>query len=111
MKISITYSFTDQQILDFLDTAGRGSRYWNESSLELVAGANDALFGMKGTNILDSEDGKEYSLNRDKIENGLEIMAKKYPKHFIDFAVREDYDEMTGDVFLQCALFGEVIYS
>jgi len=37
------------------------------------------------------------------------VMAKKEPRHFADF-LKEDYDETTGDVFLQCCLFGEVIY-
>ena len=44
-----------------------------------------------------------------KIKRGLTVMAKKERKHFVDF-LNEDYDETTADVFLQCCLFGEVIY-
>ena len=40
---------------------------------------------------------------------GLKIMAEKYPKHFGDFIADND-DAITGDVFLQCCLFGEMIY-
>lgn len=40
---------------------------------------------------------------------GLQTMAVKYPKHFADFA-KENYDATTGDVFVQCAVFGELIF-
>jgi hypothetical protein len=40
------------------------------------------------------------------IKAGLKIMAKKYPRYFADI-VNGDADEETGDVFLQCCLFGK----
>jgi hypothetical protein len=43
------------------------------------------------------------------IESGLQVMADKYPKHFADFMSEED-DCVTADVFLQCCLFGDIIY-
>jgi hypothetical protein len=36
-------------------------------------------------------------------------MRDQYPRHFADL-VGEDDDAITGDVWLQLAVFGEVIY-
>jgi hypothetical protein len=53
--------------------------------------------------------GKDHLLTREKIEAGLQLMADKYPRHFADFIADND-DAITGDVFLQCCLLGEVVY-
>ena len=59
--------------------------------------------------LYDMEAEKAHILNLQKIKRGLTAMAKKEPKHFADF-ISEDYDQITGDVFLQCCLFSKVIY-
>lgn len=43
------------------------------------------------------------------LKKGLKVMSEKYPKHFKDFLI-ENCDAITGDVFLQCCVEGEVIY-
>lgn len=48
-------------------------------------------------------------LHRAKVVVGLQVMAEKFPKHFADM-VAETGDANTGDVLLQCCLFGDVIY-
>jgi hypothetical protein len=55
------------------------------------------------------EDEEEGFLDRESIQKGLQVMAEKYPKHFADLIAEND-DAGTGDVFLQCALFGTVVY-
>lgn len=60
--------------------------------------------------IEEAENQKEYELNIAALKRGLEIMASKYPHHWHDF-VSENDDSITADVFLQCCLFGEVVYS
>jgi hypothetical protein len=52
---------------------------------------------------------KRYRLDLKAIRKGLQIMANKYPRHFADF-VSENEDGITGAVFLQCCVFGDVIY-
>lgn len=65
--------------------------------------------------ILDKESAEigekleAYFLDREKLMNGLQVMAKKYPRHFADL-VNENDDAITGDVYLQCCLFGSCIY-
>lgn len=61
--------------------------------------------------ISDPEDGEgdQHRLDLNSLQNGLRVMNAKYPEHWRDFMAEAD-DATTGDVFLQCCLFGEVIY-
>lgn len=52
---------------------------------------------------------KQWTLNLKACDRGLNIMATKFPHHFANVVVDEG-DSNTGDVFLQCCLFGDVIY-
>lgn len=57
-----------------------------------------------------NEDNKDiHTLDLKAIKKGLQIMAKDYPRHFNDF-MQENDDACTSDVFLQCCLFGEVVF-
>lgn len=63
--------------------------------------------------LTSSEDERDvYTLDDKAIKRGLEAMAAKFPArlqgHF--FQVDYDSDAEDGDVFLQCCLFGDVIY-
>lgn len=57
----------------------------------------------------EDEDSEPKRLDLDSIQKGLKIMAKKYPRHMNDL-LNDNDDAETGDVFLQCCLFGEVIF-
>lgn len=57
----------------------------------------------------DIEPEKIRPVNRTTLVEGLKVMAKDYPRHFSDF-IQETDDGTTGDVFLQCVCFGEVIF-
>lgn len=62
--------------------------------------------------LFEIEEGVTYrtkKLDLTSIKDGLEIMWQKYPKHFTDF-LTDSGDAITGDVFLQCCLFGELVY-
>lgn len=48
-------------------------------------------------------------IDLESMKEGLAIMSKKYPRHFNDFMCEND-DADTGDVFLQCCVFGELVY-
>ncbi len=48
-------------------------------------------------------------LDKAALLRGCEVMARKYPKHFADMTSEND-DADTGDVLLQCALYGELIF-
>jgi hypothetical protein len=66
--------------------------------------------GIKDENGLeDPKTKKPVMLNLAKVTKGLQVMAKKYPHHFANF-MADNADAETGDVFLQCCLYGEIIY-
>lgn len=53
--------------------------------------------------------GNVYRLDRAALAKGWALMRDEYARHYAD-AMGEDSDAVTGDVFLQCCLFGEVVY-
>ncbi len=57
----------------------------------------------------ESEEHSEHVLTLAKAERGLQLMADKFGSNFAD-VLRQDTDANTGDVWLQLALFGDVIY-
>lgn len=58
-------------------------------------------------NINQPEEG--FRLDRQHILNGLNLMAARAPRHFADI-LSENTDCITGDVFIQICLFGEIVY-
>lgn len=58
---------------------------------------------------LEDPEGKTYELTREKVYAGLELMPEEYTRHFVDI-LNEETDATTGDVLIQLALFGDVIY-
>lgn len=61
--------------------------------------------------IKDTEDESRGLLRLDfnAVKNGLEVMARDYPKRFAEM-MNEDDDGETADCLVQCALFGSMIY-
>ena len=82
---------------------------------------NDCLEGtwasvlLKGGTLLvhdlyaEDDDQETYELSLEGVKNGLKLMREKYPRHWADL-VEENDDLITGDCFLQLAVFGEWIY-
>lgn len=64
-----------------------------------------------GALIMGADDGEErvHVLDREVLAKGLQVMADKYPRHFSDFLDEND-DADTGDCFLQCCLFGTMVF-
>jgi len=126
----VTYHVDDERVTDLITTALEGgSNYWYWCDLERSV-RNGAEFivdePMKGGKLcikliepdeldtpIKGERGpggvQEWWLTRDTAIDGLKLMATKYPKHFADW-INENDDAITGDVFLQCALFGEIVF-
>ena len=57
----------------------------------------------------DGEEPTKHYLTMDNVRKGLELMRDEYPRHYADLMEEED-DAITGDVWLQLAVFGELIY-
>lgn len=113
LTLSVRVHIKLQDIEYLLDSASRGSEYWCENAHDLAYESTTKQIVQEGKTwrMVDAEDdGKIHSLNLQTIKKGLTVMAKKEPHHFADF-LQEQGDMNTGDVFLQCCLFGEVRYS
>lgn len=112
---------SDERIQDLLcDALEGGSNYWIDSYQKVYpAGKSREDYKFPhlelpltegGSLIIDPGEGEEPKpLDRAACLRGLQIMSEKYPKHFADFLAEND-DADTGDVFLQCSLFGDVIF-
>lgn len=81
--------------------AKEGTHYIGDYALNKDGGL---VFSVKDDNTVEHS-----TLNLENIKTGLEIMARDYKKAFADI-LAENTDSETGDIFLQCCLFGEIIY-
>lgn len=129
--IKSTTTLTDNDVRDLLCCALEGgSNYWyviekvfctHRDMAELVGGkikdpdVYDAIVDGQGVLIgLVEEDEtvhgeKQWVLNREAITRGLQSLANNRPELFAKIAI-EDYDANDADVFLQYALFGELVF-
>lgn len=83
------------------------SSYWHWAQLiPLQEGGALIISSKEGDEI---NGAKKWRLDRTSIEAGLEAMRTKHPRHYGDF-LAENEDAITGDVFLQLALFGQLVY-
>jgi len=124
MDLAIGNIVKDERVQDLLCCALEGgSNYWYEikryvyprgftqQTLPINHRHLELPFKGGAVIIVDAEQpkAKEYRLDWAAMRRGLQILAEKYPKHWADF-LAENEDATTGDVFLQLALFGDVIF-
>ena len=70
----------------------------------------DYPFNGGSITFADSEgDMPDSVLDLEAIGKGLQVMATNYSGHWQD-VINEKEDAATGDVFLQCCLYGEIIF-
>lgn len=123
MEIKVTHQISDERVEDLLcDALEGGSNYWYViNSCNYPEGETKESLGiefphtqlpLKGGSLTIGDcliDGTDKILDREAIRKGLNVMADKYPSHYADFIDGND-DALTGDVFLQCAVFGKLVY-
>lgn len=115
---------SQQRIEDLLCNALEGgSNYWYMiDSFNYPEGQTQESLGLEfphielplvpggSLTISDKEDAQtKATLDKAACIKGLEAMARDEARHFGDWLAEND-DATTGDVFLQCALWGKVIY-
>lgn len=117
---------TDKMIFNLLTVAFEGgSNYWiaraevikrakpGTSAFPLREGdtnvylADHCIQGSVKLYVDDESNGR--SIDRDVLTKGMDVFISKYPSHWTD-ALLENEDAETADIYLQCCLFGEVIY-
>jgi hypothetical protein len=125
MEISVKINVDDRRIQDLLCCAFEGgSNYWYKI-LQIVKPTTHGFEKITGVERLyqypldptgrivigDREDPElKEILDINSIKKGLVVMQEKFPCDWSNFMTcHEDAD--TGDVFLQCCLFSDVIFS
>lgn len=58
---------------------------------------------------LKANDVEVWRLDMDAIKRGCDVMSTKFPRHWANF-IAENEDADTGDAFVQCCLFGDLVY-
>ena len=81
--------------------------YWHP--LELIPFVEGCALILTTERAGDEGDTTERRLDRAALAQGIQVMAQKYPAHFANVQTEDD-DAETADVFLQCCLFGEIVY-
>jgi hypothetical protein len=126
MTYPVTMTIEPQRVCDmFVGAFEGGSNYWlGRGLVQLVKPDQAAVANPEGVvwwgrtalyeqpfeisiYVVDDEETKV--IDNASVENALRVMAEKYPRHFADL-VNENDDADTSDVFLQCCLFGELVY-
>jgi hypothetical protein len=116
--VKVQVPITVERIKDLLCSAIEGgSNYW-VGTLDRKGGITraqaeyrqDVPFVKGGwLELIEQDDEKTHRLDIKKIKSGMQVFATKFPRHFGDFMDEND-DAETGDVFLQCCIFGDTIY-
>lgn len=122
IEVTVTNKISEERVKDLLCCAFEGgSNYWyfideyefpeDMKELEGRSPHLDVPLMEDGNVIITELEDRSVKndLNLKTIKRGLEIMAEKYPIHYGNF-IRENEDAETGDVFLQCCLYGKLIF-
>ena len=116
LVIEFSETFKAEDVADLLTSALEGgSNYWyrikahNRVKLELKY-VSEVPLHPDGFIIFTSEmDSTGHKLDRNSIIKGIKTFKDKFPRHYSDWKM-ETGDASTGDVFLQCCLFDDVLY-
>jgi hypothetical protein len=133
MTFTVTQEVPEERVRDLFCSAwDGGSSYWCTMKDRTVPKAAEAIIKKEraergeffdheypfipGVKVIltdasgeDSGFPEPWELTREKLITGLQVMATKYPTHFANFQ-NEDDDAETADVYLQCCLFGEIVF-
>lgn len=111
IDLAITFKFSEGTFHDQITAAIEGgSGYWARIDVgEHQPGWRNYFTAKFGEYDRNGRIFRWHELSLDKLKAGLQVLATKYPHHFIDI-VRETGDATTGDVLVQCALLGDIVY-
>ena len=120
ITISVPITVSEQMLSNLLISALEGgSNYWiRELSLfdryakRTRRLTDNPVRNLQSIMVLADDDGTWYRVDMPPhpcLEKGLKIMAANHTNHFTNL-INDDDDAETGDVFIQCCIFGEVLY-
>lgn len=115
LSINVIHLINEQTIADLMTTALEGGcNYWVSRVVPVYNTHKDysqpECYHSKMRPRVFIVDEQPYELDWGAIHRGLSVMATNFPAHFADI-ISDNEDAITGDVFLQCCLFGDVVYA
>jgi hypothetical protein len=105
-----TVEISDKRISDFLHGHGGGYSPWLR---ELTGTWNDKKGAVIKFDREQDNEGDGYgrmTIRRKDIARGLSVMIHEAPEGFADFIQGND-DDIAFDSFLQCIVFGKLVYA
>jgi len=113
-KARTTIEVSERRIEDMLIGAFEGgSNDWIEYVEKISESGNDWIykdpFSDIGIRIHVVEEEDTFILNKESLQKGIDAMSSRQSRHFSDM-IEENDDAITADVFLQCCLFGEIVF-
>jgi hypothetical protein len=111
-EVQVPLYITAERIDDLLCSAFEGgANYWASITLNGSSKENTyfELVEQGKVEVEDYEEGETYPLTVESIEKALKIMGDKYDWHLKNI-INENDDGETGDVLLQCAVLGDIVY-
>ena len=111
-EVSIKHKHYSEDIINLLYSGFEGGiNYWASVGLEGGNHWTDIENPDWCVVVYDNEtDDVLGRLNIKSLKLGIQSMANIARSHYDNFLI-EDYDAETGDVFIQCCLFNELVYS
>lgn len=119
LEVVVPVIVTGRMISDLLISAFEGgSNYWIRSvwlfddDRRVSSYGDHPVQNLSSITVIEDDSGKKRTILMrctDDLKKGLKIMAEKYTNHFANL-INDNADAETGDVFLQCCLFGEIVY-
>lgn len=108
-----TYRLRDDlSIEDFCDGGKMQdpNNYWNWVQLvPLVEGCALVLELHEKTECWDGEERDSFDLDLAALRRGAQVMSDDYPAYFHEL-FEDGGDAVSGDLFIQCCVFGEAVY-
>lgn len=122
MNITTKVEITNRQIVDlFISAIEGGINYWCDSCViqePVVIGEKKRVLLYQLDADPDRvvelififfEAGTPHAVGQPEIEKGLQLMASNYFRHFENL-IHDNADAETADVFVQCCVFGDIVY-
>ena len=116
-ETKVTLTVSDEQLAEALCNGMEGGiHYWAQLNSYTVnaQGLYDYEGVAAGTcsswELGDLESDETLTLDREALQRGLQILAKRYPWKLAELLDENKCDAETGDALIQCALLGDIIY-
>lgn len=109
ITVNVPVTITEQMIKDAIDGMWGSCAYWCDEVI--------CENGVRSSDITNPDwhlkflaDEEWHSLTMDKIKKNIKVFANYAGGRYLREMVNEEPDGDTDDVFIQCMIFGEVVY-